>query len=423
MSVPRSYALPPRKSKYTTVVPIDGGGIRGILSVVVLVELEDSIKRHILTEKPELLPEGVDIKTIDDFEISLADFIDCFAGTSIGAVSALYLASKGGNGRAAAILSQRSVIERHGRVVPTSAKALLVLFVEFGPVVYPPDQTPSNLLSLGTNPFSPGVFTPVFGDTNGLRQLAESVFGDIRLSELSTSCLVTAYDLIQRTQILLVYDELASPPKYGFTRQVRRNKPRSRNESFLADVQGEYGFDISIGDAAIASSSAPPLFPAHEIVYTNQPERRLLLSDGSLFAGYPTFPALVHVANSTGDTSFSRIAVLSIGAGLSVPNLTDNADGGSLQWERSAELFTFGFNLIPEYRIKQLQSLFSANPKVKPGQFLRVQTVGLPGTQLNSILTVTTESELLPQLEAVGRQTAQVYSSRIDAFVKDFIMA
>lgn len=160
MSVPRSYALPPQKSKYTTVVPIDGGGIRGILSVVVLVELEDSIKRHILTEKPELLPEGVDIKTIDDFEISLADFIDCFAGTSIGAVSALYLASKGGNGRAshpAGSTCERAVRRyRHSLPGPPRARAAQTKYCRNG---YP------GVSGIGPQPYNPPVVAPFFVPT------------------------------------------------------------------------------------------------------------------------------------------------------------------------------------------------------------------------------------------------------------------
>eukprot|EP00210_Caulerpa_lentillifera_P005091 g4863.t1 len=418
----KPYALLSKDSKYTTLVSLDGGGIRGIISVMVLVELEDSIKRHILEERPELLPEQGQFTSIEDFELSLADYIDCFAGTSTGSITALYLASKGGNGRAAAVLQQKSIVESYGVIVPTSVRALIPLYALFGVIIYPSGQLPTNILDPRNDLSTPGVTTPVFSDSNGLRVMADSVFGNTTLSQLSTSCFVSAFDLIQRTQIMLVYDKFVSPPKYGFTKQIRRSIPRSRNESFLTNIKGEYGIDILVGDAAIASAAAPLLFPAHEVLSTNQPQRRFLLIDGFLLSSDPTFSALVHIANSTGDTEFSRTAVLSIGTGLAVPNLLDNANGGSAQWIRSGDLLSFGFNLIAEFRNKNLQFLFGANSKTKTGQFLRIQPVGLPGMQLNSLLMVNSAPEFIPQLEAVGRQTAAAFSSQIQNFVKEFIM-
>eukprot|EP00210_Caulerpa_lentillifera_P005100 g4872.t1 len=412
-----------RGGNYTTLVSIDGGGLRGIISAVILIELEDSIKTHILTTRPELLPLDTQVQSIDDFEISLADHIDCFVGNSIGALLALYLASKGGNGRVSDILNQRDVVKRYGEIAPTSAKGLIVVFYEFADVVFPPDQIGANIFNPGTNPADPGVVRPWLPNATGLRNLSQRLFGETKLSHLSTSCFVVAYDIARRSEILVVYDELESSPKYGFSQQIRSNTPRRKDRVLNREVQAVYGVDFYVSDIGIGSASFPVVFPAHEVLSLTLPQQRLLLTDGFFVQIDPVFPALVQIANSTGDTSFSRVAVMSIGVGVALPDLTRAANGGTSQWDGTGNRLTYSLNVFAEVLSKQIEFLFTSNPEVEPAQFLRIQTIEKPGSARHDILVDSTVGAFLPQLEAIGKETAQQFNSSIHAFVRNFIFS
>eukprot|EP00210_Caulerpa_lentillifera_P005102 g4874.t1 len=407
--------------KYTTLVSLDGGGLRGIISAVVLIELEDSIKRHILTTRPELLPEDAQVQSIDDFEISLADYIDCIAGNSIGALIALYLTSKGGNGKASELLSRKDIVERYGEIAPTSAKGLIVTFYEFADVVFPPDLITGSVFNAGTNPADPGVIRPWLPNAIGLRNLTETMVGETRMSELHTSCFIIAYDIARRSEILVVYDELESSPKYGFSQQVRSNTPRRKDNAFNREVQAVYGVDFYVSDIAVGSASLPVAFPAHEAISTTLPKQSLLLVDGLFVLSTPVLHSLLQIANSTGDTSFSRVAVMSIGAGLGLPDLTRAANGGAAQWDGTGNRLYYSLNMFGGVLHKEIEFLFSANPEVKPGQFLRIEIFEEEGTQRYGLLRTSTVGAVLPQLEAIGNEIAQKFNSSIGAFVNNFI--
>eukprot|EP00210_Caulerpa_lentillifera_P005092 g4864.t1 len=408
-------------NKYTTLVSLDGGGLRGIISAVVLIELEDSIKRHILTTRPELLPEDTQVQSIDDFEISLADYIDCFAGNSIGGLHALYLTSKGGNGKASDILNRQEVVERFGEIAPTSAKGLIVMFYEFADVVFPPDLVTGNVFDPGTNPADPGVIRPWLPNATGLRNLTESTLGETKMSELHKSCFVIAYDIARRSEMLIIYDALTSSPSYGFSEQFRSNTPRRKDNVLDREIQTVYGADFLASDIAIGCASWPVVFPAHEVISTTLPEQSLLLADGLLVQTSPLFHSLAQIANSTGDTSFSRVAVMSIGAGLALPDLTRAANGGAVQWDETGNRLFCSLNMFSEILHKQIELLFSANPEVRPGQFLRIEAIEREGTERYLILSSSTVGAFLPQLEAIGRETAQEFNSSIRDFVNNFI--
>jgi len=345
----------------------------------------------------------------------------CFAGTSSGSWSALYLASKGGNGASASILNEKRFIEQYGRITPGSARGLLIFYNEYSNAIFPQDQLarPSFLAIDRTDPTVPGLFTPVV-EPDGGRTVLRGWFGDTTLSQLSASCFITGYDLLRGGGVLIVNDDLVSPARHGFTEVLRRDHPRRREDQFMSNVRAHYGLDFYIRDIARGSSAAPVLVPAEEIKSLNGAET-LLIADGYLLAPSPDLQAITQIANSTGDTSFSNTAVLSIGTGTRFVNLIDNANGGAQQWDNTGERVSIGLGSLPAILSSQIEFLFSANPAVKPGQYTRVDIYGPPGTELGGTLAGALYSDFLPQFEAIGQQLVEIYEESIRSFVENFI--
>lgn len=410
----------PVKSGYTTLVTTGGLGFRGIIPVVILIQLEDLIKDHILNEVDDPFPDDSDITEIDDFNIHLADYIDCFSGTSSGSWIALYLASKGANGQSKGIFEQRRVRNRYGVISPGSARGLMVFFQEFGDLIYPQDQATANLLMLGEDPATPGVGSPLLNGT-GLQEALNEFFGDSKLSQLKTSCLVTSYDLESRAGIMFVFDSSNAPRKYGFTSSVRSEDPKSE-DTFQSSIEPNFGQDFFLRDLAIGSGSTPVVFPAHEVELEEE-NQTLLLAEGTLFYGQEILPAAIQVASSIGDTSFSNLAVLSLGPGLTVPNLEDNINGGAVQWVLTGELALFSTEVTTEYVSKQTEYFFAANPVFKAGQYLRIQPFGEANTERGGLLSRSRVFEDLLPLEEVGEEFAELYRPALESFVEQFIFS
>eukprot|EP00210_Caulerpa_lentillifera_P004461 g4257.t1 len=418
----RFFVKRPEGTSYKVLVSVDSGGFNVIISAYIFIELEDTIKRHILANVPELLPESNHIKSIEDFEISLADFVDCFAGTSGGSWASLYLASKGGNGIAANIFNEKRFVEKYGKIAPGAARGLLVLYNEYGNGLFP--QELINAFNSNTNldPTDPGQLTPAISERE-----AESVFlgfyGRTALSELSTSCMITGYDLITRSPILFVHDKFGSTAKTGFTRLIRRSSPRSRNMTFMNDIQGNYGLDYFISDVAIASSSSPMRISARVVLPARGEADRLIIVDGAGYRVDPSLIAFTHIANSTGAESYSDIAILSITSGFPLPSLINTANRGEVQHLNSSQQRDYSFyNLIEVYN-KQLELFYYSDSVVKPGQYLRIQLYGHPGTELNTILNDGFLFTRLPELSVVGQQLAATYRQSIESFVSMDILS
>eukprot|EP00210_Caulerpa_lentillifera_P004460 g4256.t1 len=416
----RFYVKRPEGTSYKVIVSADGGGFRGLISSYILIELEDTIKRHILVNLPELLPESNRIESIEDFEISLADYVDCFTGSSAGSWTTLYLASKGGNGIAANIFNEKRFIEIYGAIASGSARGLLVLYNEYINGVFPQDLVTAFTSNTNPGPSEPGVLIPIITENE-----AESVFngfyGRTTLSELSTSCMITGYDLITRSPILFVHDKFGSTAKTGFTRLIRRSSPRSRNMTFMSDIEGNYGVDYFISDVAIGSSTASTFVSSHEVFPAEGEAERLIIADGGLYRADPSFLAFTQIANSTGAESFADIAIMSITGGLPLSRLVDTTTGSVASDAGFQGLINFLIYLVLNSG-KITEQFYYSDPAVKPGQYLRIELVAQPETELNTLLNEgALLSTRLPELSIVGQQLAATYRQSIESFVASFI--
>ena len=137
-----------------SILSIDGGGIRGIIPGMVLVELEEKLKSH--TNSPEA---------------RIPDYFDFFAGTSSGAILISILLTPSAEDKNLPKYSARDAVGfylKHGAEIFKSSffKKILAKF---------------------------GLVTEKFND-EGLNKLFRQYFGDTKLSELLKPCIVTAYN-------------------------------------------------------------------------------------------------------------------------------------------------------------------------------------------------------------------------------------
>lgn len=144
--------------KYTRILSIDGGGIRGVFPGQVLVELEKKLQ-----------------KRTDNEDARIADFFDMIAGTSTGGIlSCAYLKpDEAGSGRPA-----------------FTAEEVVGLYFERGGQIFD-EPFFHKIASLG------GVVDEKY-PSKGINDALKEYFGDVMLSNLLRPCLITSYDIKRR---------------------------------------------------------------------------------------------------------------------------------------------------------------------------------------------------------------------------------
>lgn len=280
-----------RRTKEVFILSIDGGGIRGIIPVMVLQELERSLMK-------------TRIKS------SLCDLFDLFAGTSTGGLISLALAadhsrlslqfpdpqepSKGKSlsesirglregrtrgeesGPSEKKTEEDPASQRAQSVRPSRLRSLfdrltksrdeheqgdeeldlehiLDIYLRQGQRIFP-KSTFSQLQSLGQ------VFSEKY-DQSSLEELLSSIFGSMRMDEAIRPVLVTSYDCL-------------------------RGKP------YIISSYAEQQFYMC--DAARATSAAPTYFSPLTISPINDQRRSYCLIDGGVVANNPSLIAYIH---------------------------------------------------------------------------------------------------------------------------------
>ncbi|MGN5953993.1 patatin-like phospholipase family protein [Sphingobacterium lactis] len=137
------------------ILSIDGGGIRGIIPGMLLVALEDKIKR--ISKDPQA---------------HLSQYFDFFAGTSTGGILASIL------------LCPHPDDPTKPRF---SAQDALNIYVEHGTEIFTTSSWRRFL-----NQF--GLLSELY-DEHVLEKVLESYFGDLKLSQLIKPCIITAYNI------------------------------------------------------------------------------------------------------------------------------------------------------------------------------------------------------------------------------------
>ncbi len=154
-------AKAPKNPKFTRILSIDGGGIRGIIPGQILVVLEDKLQRK--TQNPHA---------------RIADFFDLIAGTSTGGILAcVYLTPERPDGPLA-------------HKPKFSAQQAVDLYIERGDDVFD--------VSLWHKIRTAGGLTDEKYPADGLEEVLDDYLADMELCHLIKPCLITAYDIKRR---------------------------------------------------------------------------------------------------------------------------------------------------------------------------------------------------------------------------------
>ena len=414
----------PDGTRFKTVLSIDAGGIRGIFAAVVLAEVEQSIKRYLL-RNPHLFPADANITDVDDFDIDLVDYFDCMTGSSTGAWISFLLGSRGGKGAFRAFLDKPEIVEKYGVVRASSAEALRVFYNELSSVIYPADAIDINAgvpFDL-SNPAAPGVSAPLF-PVEGLQAALETALGDATLDDLDTSVICPTIDLASGRVVFFVRNAFRDPPVSSSAVLFSRDAPRppTNGGSVLPDLIFNEGANYFLKDVGTAAGTFPVFSRAVEVgrVDSNN-TAEFLLADGTGVIESPVVAGTFFVASESGVFDIEKIAVLTIGHGLTTRDFTALANAGALGWVPDFSLATLYFAGGQESSNSLLDYLYYSNPNVRPNQFLRVQRSAPITTEEGMVYAQFTEASLVGFVEQIGLQVAQEFRTSIDTFVNDFI--
>lgn len=160
-------------SKKLRVLSADGGGIFGILSIQVLIRLEQKLSE--LSGQPK----------------KIGEYFDLFAGTSTGGI----------------ITATLNCPDEEGKV-KYSAQDLLKLYVDTSPVNFGRSFA-YKLKTLG------GLIGPKY-PADGLRQSLTQFYGELKLSELAKPALFTSYDVANSRPHFFKSEKAKTQPSYDF---------------------------------------------------------------------------------------------------------------------------------------------------------------------------------------------------------------
>lgn len=334
------------------ILSIDGGGIRGILPGQVLLALEQKLQE----------------KSADP-DARLADYFDLLAGTSTGGIlTCLYLFPD----------SQRSSRPLF------SAKEAVDIYLRHGNAIFKNDLRDKN--------FSAGNFMREKYPSDSIEALLKSYFGDVKLSELLKPCLITSYNILNRST-------------HFFTRH---------------DAKEKKGYDFFLRDVARATSAAPAYFePAH---ITSLTGISYPLVDGGVFANNPALCAYAEARHQfRRPTGFKNVTaadmfLLSVGTGSRKKkyNHDQEAGWGSQGWiEPTLDIIMSGATDTVDFQLKQI---FDAADSGK--NYIRIDPeMGDADTEMDNA-----SDENLQALKEAGIAAAEKKEAELER-IADFLLA
>lgn len=229
----------------TRILSLDGGGIRGYLTILLLEQISD--------EKPGFL-----------------DQVHLFAGTSVGSIVALALASG------------------------HSPSEVRYLFEREGKHIFPRRLIP------GRRDF--GRACKAKYDNKNLEHILQDFFQDLKLEDIDKRVLIASFDLCR-------------PGKEG-------QPPTVWDAKFFHNYPGDTSDgQESVVDVILRSSAAPFYFPSYQGYV-----------DGFVTANNPSTCALAKVLKA-GGVYLNEISMLSVGTGINPRCIDDeNGDWGWAKW-------------------------------------------------------------------------------------------
>eukprot|EP01025_Chloroclados_australasicus_P035941 TRINITY_DN3656_c0_g1_i1.p1 TRINITY_DN3656_c0_g1~~TRINITY_DN3656_c0_g1_i1.p1 ORF type:complete len:465 (+),score=54.41 TRINITY_DN3656_c0_g1_i1:103-1395(+) len=386
---------------FTSVLSIDGGGVRAVIPIAVLIELEDKIKSSMVENATLLVEKGVfneqDLEYmrqgVDAFDIQLADFFDMAAGVSAGSIVAGYFATRGEN------------TQTETENPPGTAKAGLEIFEHNAGVIFKPSFFRTGVLGATySNKGIDAALLEVFGENTGLSSIQNITFFASSF-ELDNSRLLGFFvDHVQNN-----FGSVVTTPAMTVANTIPGIE--------LPDLQVADGEDFRLWEAIRCSAAAPVFLPAH-VIHALNSEFSATCVDGALIANNPDMFALTYV-NSVWNVSTDEIAILSLGQGIVVRNYAEGGglDRGLTEW--ASDLLSIILDGDTETQDVLMDMLYYQVLGLPAPQYLRIQ---LRQTEQDGELPGIDEFEAIPDLLELGKQLAELYDDYLDQFVAKYLL-
>lgn len=261
----------PAMAKKIRILSLDGGGIRGIITCVILKYIEEQLQR---TDNPSA---------------KIGDYFDLVAGSSTGGLLAAILLYPDNSNKAR--FSVQEALDLY------SKKGETIFSVSFW----------EHLI----NPF--GLFNEKISQKSLQKQLQE-VFGDLELKEFTKPCLITSYDICERRAKLFASHQAHDPLENFFVRDVCRATSAAPTYFEPAQITSEYGQVFTLVDGGVYANN-PALCAYAEA-------RKIAFSD------------LLGDPEKKNHPSVKDIIMVSIGTGtvLKPYHFKDFANAGKIKW-------------------------------------------------------------------------------------------
>lgn len=291
-----------------------------------------------------------------DQKYNLIKKADGFAGTSTGGLIALALA----NGTAIA-----DIVE----IYQTKGKEI---FECNGWCFGEAEESFTN--EANSNLERPGYRASMYTNA-GLLKIAKNLFHDAKLSDLSKLAVINTARL---------WD-----PK------IQSWAPCT----FSSDKNNPFS-NISLCDAALATSAAPTYFPPYQISGLGY------FVDGGLFANNPSVTAIAETLSSRKIQSLDDMRLLSIGTGMSPEGITPKSIGNPLDWGISSWLWPFKSGTVPSVALlkltmdatsknSELEAKRLLNDKYQRGNFTLLNPLALDDWKNTADLVKQTQAYLM----------------------------
>lgn len=280
------------QSNITRILSIDGGGIRGILPGQILLSLEKKIQQK--TNNPGA---------------RLAQYFDMIAGTSTGGIlTCLYLCPS----------AEDQTYPRF------SAQDAVSLYLEYGNIIFKSSFT-RKITSAG------GLSDEKYS-SKPLTGALDHFLGGIKLSQLLKPCLITSYNIFNRTT-------------HFFTQH---------------DAKHKEGYDYFIRDVALATAAAPSYF--EPVLVHSMSDVSYPLVDGGVFANNPALCAYAEARTlfKKMDHRFvtaKNMIMISLGTGNSTKPYTYSRAKrwGAVGWAKPVlDIIMSAMNDTVDYQLKQI---------------------------------------------------------------------
>ncbi|RXJ94650.1 hypothetical protein CRV00_06900 [Malaciobacter molluscorum] len=295
------------------VLSLDGGGVRGYLSALILRNIEEYLNNENNEDK------------------NIGQRFDLIVGTSTGGVIALALAS----GKSA-----KEIVDFYDKHM---YKIFNKCFIEFSEKWYIPDCI---IKIINTILSSKDLFFPTYSNEN-LKIAGEELFGDLTLEDVKTEVCITSVNLNDAKPRL-------HKSKY-FNRNVNRLKEK------LVDI-------------ALFSSAAPTFFKAHSGKFSEKLiDGGICANNPSMIAITDAIQILKQKKSSEKNKDLlSKVVMLSIGTGEQghIPYKSkDLENAGKINWAKPiSEILMSSQSSLIEYQTKFLlssENYLRINPLIK----------------------------------------------------------